>query len=81
MKFGEAIVKHLDALINSRVHHSYPSPVPPGPETVLSTKMDEGLFAEADFGPVIDYLRCGKGLELPDYWAAVLPPPSSVFSR
>ena len=76
-KFGEAILHLREDLLASRVDHDYPSPIPPGPETVAATKPDEdNLFQQADLMSVVAYLRAGKGLDLPQCWRDIIPKPS-----
>ena len=74
-KFGDAIVRLREDLVASRIHHSYPSPVPPGVETVDATPLDQGLFSTANLMDVVKYLRYGKNLNLPDHWKAIIPKP------
>lgn len=72
-KFGDAIVRIRDDLMDSRAHHSYIEPLPEGPETICSTPCDAGLFAQADLAEVFNYLRAGKGLNLPNCYRKVMP--------
>ena len=74
-KFGDAIVRLREDLVGSRIHHSYPEPVPPGVDTVNATPLDQGLFSTANLMEVVKYLRYGKNLKLPDYWKAIIPKP------
>ena len=51
-----------------------PSPCPTGPEILASTPEDvDGLFQTADLSAVYNYLRGGKGLELPPHWHLAMP--------
>lgn len=73
MAFGEAIARIRPALVDGRVHHQYPWPVPLGTHTVRMTPgvNDEdgpGLFANAKLAEALTYLRSGSHLRLPQHW-------------
>lgn len=76
VQFGEAIVKIREDLANSRASRFPPDPLPSGHDIVARMGPDqEGLFVNANFLPVIKYLRYGSGLKLPQRWKEILPRP------
>lgn len=75
MPFAQAIVNLRDDLVASRpmepvISHDLPS----GPEILDSMPDDDGsLFSTADLSSCYRYLRCGKGLKLPQHWRRFMP--------
>ena len=69
--FAQAIVRIRQELIDGRVHHEYPHPMPPGVDTVQrapTASEGDGLFKAARLGEVVTYLRAGTNLRLPKHW-------------
>lgn len=67
-----------------------PRPCPTGPEILKVMPDDDGgLFGFADLKSAYDYMRAGKGLDLPKHWKIqdgfllppVLPPRTPFVSR
>lgn len=76
-RFGEAIVTHRDALLSSGTNYmsKLPAELPIGPEIFARTTFLEehqSLFANADLGSVVRYLRGGESLKLPKQWKDLL---------
>lgn len=69
--FAQAIVRIRQELIDGRVHHEYPHPMPPGLDTVQrapAASEGDGLFKAARLEEVVAYLRAGTNLRLPKHW-------------
>ena len=75
LPFANAIVNLRDDLISSRPMEHVPShDLPSGPQILAGMPDDDaGLFSFADLSSCYRYLRCGKGLKLPQQWHRFMP--------
>lgn len=73
--FADAVVRLRETLLDTKaptgmnLFNIVPSPLPSGPQILGSMPDDDGgLFGFARLEEAFDYIRRGKGLELPAHW-------------
>ena len=65
----------FDDLIEQRpsTHSIQPFGISPGPELIRVMRDVNSDFAQANLADCFEYIRGGKGLNLPSHWKTILP--------